>query len=185
MELCESDAGGGCGGSSRGVTAMKSKLSAALAAAGCVLAVSPANALSFTITPGTTSSVPGAVLFDDFDTVQNTAVGTITGGFIHGPASPGPGTPPATGNFIYADGFLGAALNVTVTFTNPVSYVGFAWGTPDPFNELDVYNGSTPLGSFFGIFSQNQPTYYFNLFAGSGEAITTLVMSSTFAGPSG
>jgi hypothetical protein len=72
-----------------------------------------------------------------------------------------------------------------VTFTNPVSYVGFAWGTPDPFDELDVYNGSTLLGSFFGIFSQNQPTYYFNLFAGSGEAITTLVMSSTFAGPSG
>ena len=69
-----------------------------------------------------------------------------------------------------------------MTFTNPVSYVGFAWGTPDPFNELDVYNGSTLL---FGIFSQNQPTYYFNLFAGSGEAITKLVMSSTFAGSSG
>jgi hypothetical protein len=29
----------------------------------------------------TTSSVPGAVLFDDFDSVQNTAIGTITGGF--------------------------------------------------------------------------------------------------------
>jgi hypothetical protein len=165
---------------------MKSKLSTALAAAGCLLGVSPANALSFTTDIGaTTSPIPGAILFDDFDTVQNTAVGTITGGFIHGPAPNGPGSPPATGNFIYADGLLGAALNVTVTFTNPVSYVGFAWGTPDPFNELDVYNGSTLLGSFFGIFSQNQPTYYFNLFAGSGEAITKLVMSSTFAGPSG
>jgi hypothetical protein len=165
---------------------VKSKLSAALAAAGCVLAVSPANALSFTTDIGaTTSPIPGAILFDDFDTVQNTAVGTITGGFIHGPAPIGPGSPPATGNFIYADGLLGAALNVTVTFTNPVSYVGFAWGTPDPFDELDVYNGSTLLGSFFGIFTQNQPTYYFNLFAGSGEAITELVMSSTFAGPSG
>jgi hypothetical protein len=154
---------------------MKSKLSAALAAAVCVLAVSPANALSFTTDIGaTTSSVPGAILFDDFDTVQNTAVGTITGGFIHGPGPNGPGSPPATGNFIYADGLLGAALNVTVTFTNPVSYVGFAGGTADPFNELDVYNGSTLLGSFFGIFSQNQPTYYFNLFADPGEAITNL-----------
>jgi hypothetical protein len=159
---------------------MKSKLSAALAAAGCVLAVSPANAISVTINPmATTTSVPGAVLFDDFDSIQDTAIGTITGGFVKGPASGGPGSPVATGNFIIADGLLGSPLNVTVTFTNPVAYAGFAWGTPDPFNELDVYNGSTPLGSFFGIFSQNQPTYYFNLFAGSGEAITKLVMSST------
>src|SRR5262249_25114115 len=68
----------------RGLT-MKSKLSVALAAAGCVLAVSPANAISVTINPGTTiTSVPGAVLFDDFDSVQNTATGTITGGFVKG-----------------------------------------------------------------------------------------------------
>ena len=62
---------------------MKSKLSAALVAAGCVLAVSPANALSVTYNPmATTTSVPGAVLFDDFDSVQNTAIGTITGGLL-------------------------------------------------------------------------------------------------------
>ena len=63
---------------------MKSKLSAALAAAGCVLAVSAANAISVTSHPGaTTSSVPGAVLFDDFDSIQNTAIGTITGGVLN------------------------------------------------------------------------------------------------------
>ena len=111
---------------------MKSKLSVALAAAGCVLAASPANALSVTSNPGATiTSVPGAVLFDDFDSVQNTAIGTITGGFVKDPGSGGPGSPVATGNFIYADGVLGAALNVTVTMTEPVSYVGFAWGSPD------------------------------------------------------
>ena len=61
---------------------MKSKLTAALAAAGCVLAVSPANAVTVASHRGaTTSSVPGAVLFDDFDSVQTTAIGTITGGF--------------------------------------------------------------------------------------------------------
>src|SRR5215471_16648138 len=124
--------GCGCGGRSRGVIAMKSKLTAALAAAGCVLAAGPALAISVTYNPmATTSSVPGAVLFDDFDLVQDTAIGTITGGFVKGPASGGPGSPVATGNFIYADGLLGAALNVTVTMTEPVSYVGFAWGTPD------------------------------------------------------
>ena len=62
---------------------MKSKLSAALAAGACVLAASPANAISFTIDPGITSSVPGAVLFDDFDLVQNTAIGIITGGILN------------------------------------------------------------------------------------------------------
>jgi hypothetical protein len=65
-----------------------------------VLAVSPAIALSVTYNPTTTmTSVPGAVLFDDFDSVQDTTIGTITGGFLHGPAPNGPGTPPATGNF--------------------------------------------------------------------------------------
>ena len=104
---------------------MKSKLSAVLVAAGCVLAVSPANAITATINPGaTTSSVPGAVLFDDFDSVVDTTIGTITGGR---PQDPTHGTPPATGNFIIADGLLGSPFNVTVTFTNPVAYVGFAW----------------------------------------------------------
>jgi hypothetical protein len=157
---------------------MKSKLSMALAAAGCVLAAGPANAISVTINPGaTTSSVPGAVLFDDFDSVVDTTIGTITGGR---PQDPSHGTPPATGNFIIADGLLGSPFNVTVTFTNPVSYVGFAWGTSDPFNELDIttqISSSILLSSFFGV--TPQLTYYFNIQAGPGEAITQLVLSST------
>src|SRR5215467_4288157 len=122
----------------------------------------------------TTTSVPGAVLFDDFDSIQNTAIGTITGGFIHGPVINGPGTPPATGNFIYA------GPDVVVTMTNPVSYIGFAWGTPDSSNQVDVYDGSTLLGSFFGNFlssNNNQFTVYFDIQAGTGEAITKLVLS--------
>ena len=169
---------------------MQSKLSAALVAAGWVLAVSPANALSVTYNPmATMTSVPGAVLFDDFDSVQDTTIGTITGGFVKGPASGGPGSPVATGNFIYEDGALGAALNVTVTLTNPVSYVGFAWGTPDFFNELDVYDGSTLLGSFSGDFAAasvaNPFTWYVDIHADTGEAITQLVLSSTFVGDAG
>ena len=77
---------------------MQSKLSAALAAGACLLAVSPAIALSVTSNPmATTSSVPGAVLFDDFDSIQNTAIGTITGGLLNGGGLIG--TPPATGKF--------------------------------------------------------------------------------------
>jgi hypothetical protein len=108
---------------------MKSKLSVAAAAAGCVLAVSPANAISVILNLGaTTTSVPGAVLFDDFDSIQNTAIGTITGGLLNY------GTPPATGNFIGIGRENPASTDVTVTFTSPVSYVGFVWGTPDLFS---------------------------------------------------
>ena len=64
----------------------------------------------------------------------------------------------------------------TVTFTNPVSYAGFAWGTPDDPNEVDVYNGSTLLGSFIG--KTDVGPYYFDIHAGPGEAITQLVLSS-------
>jgi hypothetical protein len=156
---------------------MKSKLSVALAAGACVLAVNPANALSITFNPNATmTTVPGAVLFDDFDSVVDTSIGTITGGRLQDPTH---GTPPASGNFIIADGLLGSPFNVTVTMTGPVSYVGFVWGTPDPFNELDVYDGSTLLGTFFGSASTPQVTVYTNIRAGVGEVITQLVLSST------
>jgi hypothetical protein len=165
---------------------MKSKLGAALAAVGCVLAVSTAHAVTVASHRGAiTSSVPGAVLFDDFDSVQNTAIGTITGGLLCSGVDFGCGglfgTPPATGNFLGVVSVDGTTTIATVTFTNPVSYAAFAWGTPDDSNEVDVYGGSTLLGAFFGTFNigqPNQPTYYFDIHAGPGEAITKLVLSS-------
>jgi hypothetical protein len=94
----------------------------------------------------TISSIPGAVLFDDFDSIQNTAIGTITGGVLNVGSAPATGI--FTGNFIAT----GSDFDViTVTLTNPASYVGFIWGTPDPTNEVDVYNGATLLGSFSGF----------------------------------
>jgi hypothetical protein len=152
---------------------MKAKLSAALVAVGCVLAVSPANAIFVTVNNGaTTSSVPGAALFDDFDLIQNTAIGTITGGVLNVGSTPATDIP--TGNFIATGNDFDV---ITVMLTNPASYVGFIWGTPDRNNEVDVYNGSTLLGSFFG--EQNGPGLwgYFDIHAGSGEAITKLVLS--------
>src|SRR5262249_21506295 len=82
----------------RGLT-MKSKLSATFVVAASMLAASEAIALSVTYNPGATmTSVPGAVLFDDFDSVVDTSIGTITGGVVNGGELFG--TPPATGNFI-------------------------------------------------------------------------------------
>jgi hypothetical protein len=60
----------GCGGLSKGVTAMKSKLSAALGLSllAFTFTSTPSYAITISVTPGaTTSSVPGAVLFENFD----------------------------------------------------------------------------------------------------------------------
>src|SRR5215472_2825378 len=88
---------------------------------------------------------------------------------------------PCHRNFLGVDSVDGTTTIATVTFTNPVSYAGFTWGTPDTSNEVDVYDGSTLLGSFFGIMNvgqPDQPTWYFDIHADPGEAITSLVLSS-------
>jgi len=135
--------------------------------------MSPAFPISVTINNGATiSSVPGAVLFSDFDSIQNTAIGTVTGGVLNVGSAPATGI--FTGSFIATGSDFDA---ITVTLTNPASYVGFIWGTPDRNNEVDVYNGSTLLGSFFGEQSGPGQWGYFDIHAGSGEAITKLVLS--------
>ena len=144
---------------------MKSKLLGVVAAL-ALLGLSPANAVTVTIDVGkTVTSTPGAVTFYDFDAIQNTSIGTFSGGVMNVGA-------PLDGNWRSA--FSNDSV-VTLTLVNPVSYVGFAWGTPDSFNELFVYNGATLLGSFFGDQSLYPNPYFFNITAGPGEAITRLV----------
>src|SRR5262249_34866955 len=104
-----------------------------------------ANAISVSVDAGQTmTSTPGAVTFYDFDGIQVTSIGTFSGGQV-GPDTPGMATAPASGNFISAYD----SSPVMLTLVNPVSYIGFVWGTPDPENQVDVYNGTTLLGSFF------------------------------------
>src|SRR5262249_4644945 len=106
------------------------------------------------------TSTPGAVTFYNFDGIQDTSIGTFSGGQLHVGSPVGL----AGGNWISAlDG-----NPVTLTLANPVSYIGFAWGTPDPENRVDVYNGAILLGSFFA--ANAGPFYYFNINAGPGEA---------------
>jgi hypothetical protein len=40
--------------------------------------------------------------------------------------------------------------DITFTFTTPVDYVGFFWGSPDNTNWAYLYNGSTLLGAYVG-----------------------------------
>jgi hypothetical protein len=79
----KSHAGSGCDGSSKGLNAMKSKLGAAIAAAGWVtLAAVPAYALNFDFSfTNTEGNVPGTVT-GEIDGLANNATGAATAVFI-------------------------------------------------------------------------------------------------------
>jgi hypothetical protein len=116
-----------------------------LAAALFSIVAEQANAISVSINGSQganvlVTSTPGAVTFYNFDGIQDTSIGTFSGGQFN------PGT--MAGN---VPNWISASDGdpVTLTLANPVSYIGFAWGTPDLENRVDVYNGAILLGSFF------------------------------------
>ena len=71
--------------------------------------------------------------------------------------------------------------DITFTFTQPVDYVGFFWGSPDNTNWAYLYNGSTLLGAYVGGPSDEGDgstigiqAGYVDFFAGAGEKITSI-----------
>jgi hypothetical protein len=68
----------------------------------------------------------------------------------------------------------------TVSFTTPLSYYGFLWGSPDVagWNSVTFYEGSTSLGTFDGtlVAATNAwgNTGYFNVSATGGSKITSI-----------
>jgi hypothetical protein len=136
------------------------------ALASCFMAA-PANAVSFTTTSGPFTSQAGAVTFEDFDGGTVPGVATFTGGCSNC------GTSPGSGNWRAANPSL------DVTFNAPATYVGFYWGTLDTDNTVDLYNGDTLLAHFVGTAINNGlSTSFVNFFAGTGEAITRVFLSS-------
>jgi hypothetical protein len=128
------------------------------------------SALSVSNSAGVVTSTPGATTFANFDSITDTAIGTVTGGALNGGTNPGGG-----GNWIYTDG--GSAGPVTVSLTNPASYVGFLWGSMDSYNSVAVYDGSMLLATIGGG-TQGLTTGFVNITAGPGQAITSIVETS-------
>jgi hypothetical protein len=142
------------------------------------IASAPANATIVTnFTSGvTTTSVSGATTFANFDGVANTSIGTITGGLSNA------STQPDGGNWIAAFG----TVDVTATLTNPVTYFGFDWGTPDGVNTVQVFDGAnviaTITGSSAGLTGFHDTNGgFFDIFASGGDVITSVVFSSVDA----
>lgn len=78
----------------------------------------------------------------------------------------------------------GTGQDAVLSFTSPVSYVSFLWGSPDSFNTLTV---TTNLGSYTfqssnltGLVYDGNQSYasYVGFTAGAGESITSLTFSS-------
>jgi hypothetical protein len=72
-----------------------------------------------------------------------------------------------------------------VTFNTGLSYYGFLWGSPDAYNTVSFYDGSTLLGAYTGTAvldpAQGDQDYsrYFNAFAGPNQEITKVIFEST------
>jgi hypothetical protein len=150
----------------------------AVAAMLICLGVTSAHALTANYNAGSTAtSVAGATTFWDFDGTANTSIGTVTATLMDLASNPVPSNP--SNNWGLAFG----TQSVTVNLTNPVSYLGFTWGTPDADNTVQVFEGATLLATLTGTslnitqFHDLPGTGFLDIFAGSGEAITSLVLT--------
>lgn len=149
---------------------------------GFVLAVSSlfacsvvsASALSFTITTNTTSNVSGltGTITYPNSTISDPAgyasVSTV-GGYSFNQGT----SPFGESNWLS----LSPGQDITFTFSHPLDYVGFYWGTPDDGNTFDLYDGSTLIGSYTG--GNVGYANYANFAAGAGQDITSITFSSS------
>ncbi len=79
--------------------------------------------------------------------------------------------------------------DVTMSFTQPVNYLGFHWGSVDSYNTVTFYNGSQQIGQFTGSQVPNAPANgnqtispnnpFVDFFATSGQNITSVVFHNT------
>jgi hypothetical protein len=139
----------------------------ALTIAAC--ATTPLFAITITGTGGCTSSVnniTSTITYDGQNTNDPAGFTTYTTPFFDQGTNPGCG-----GDWLAQTG----GQTTTVTFSVPVDYVGFVWGTPDGYNTLQLFDGNTLLGSFDGSVVTDT---YMNFFADPGEQITSVTFSS-------
>lgn len=134
-----------------------------------LLATQPAQALVVTLEAGPTSSVAGVAVFKDFDSINNTAVATVTGG------SPSAGTQPYVGGGNWLS-VINNQTDIIITFNNGLqSYFGFYWGTNDGqsqrlrFYDTTSQNPNNSVMDFDGNDFPNTP------YTGFWNITTTLV----------
>lgn len=177
---------------------------ATLAAIGLAVVSTQASAFSYTTTNTATSFEAGASTIDfgvspvnnSLPVAGNAAVGdTVYAGSAGGV------------NFTYTDGALynpaitpisgitarpiGSTDNFwsigntpveqtgpgVATFSGPLTYYGFLWGSADQYNTVEFYSGATLVGTYTPpppAFGNQATSMYFNAYAGAGQAFTSV-----------
>ena len=113
--------------------------------------------------------------------LNNGTVATLTGGMVYTADQPFADVPGAdiSGSTFLAAGPR-AGQPATLSFTNPVTYVSFLWGSPDTYNRLSL---TTNLATYafdvanlgFAVRDGNQAfSQYVQFAASAGETIQTL-----------
>lgn len=130
--------------------------------------VAPALAVTVTTTAGCLSGIAGVTA------VGYTATGVTDPGSIITVATPimNQGTNPGCSTNWLSE----INGSTTITFSQPVDYVGFVWGTPDSYNTFSIYDGATLLGSYTG--NGIGLNSYENFFATGGQNFTSVVFSN-------
>jgi len=111
------------------------------------------------------------------------SVATLSGGTVYANDQPFADIPKGTVTDFLAAGVL-AGQPATLTFTSPVSYLGFLWGSPDLYNLLtiistDISQVFTVASLGFSVTDGNQAFSQYVQFASApGSKITGVVFSN-------
>jgi PEP-CTERM motif len=91
----------------------------------------------------------------------------------------------STGNYLSV-GNAGASKGPsTLTFSKGLSYFGFLWGSPDAYNTVTFWNGTSNLGSFNGSAVLQPPNgnqsfaSFFNVKTNGSDVITKVTFASS------
>jgi hypothetical protein len=138
------------------------------------------------VNQGQVSSVAGVTTVD-FNTLSNGGPQSLTVGiasysnlFIRSGATPdieGDSSPFADPNATIGD--------LTINFSQPIVYFGLYWGSPDPLNTINFFDGATLVFTYTGQNLHDQlgvalgdgNAAYANFTAGVGESYTRVVLS--------
>ena len=127
----------------------------------------PLFAATVTTTPGCTTGVAGitsTITFTGAIALDPAGHATYTGAQFNN------GSNPCGSDFLAT-----AGSPTTITFDQPIDYFGLAWGTPDPNNDIQLFNGATSVFFFQGTTAPSNN--YLNFFADPGEQFTRVVLS--------
>lgn len=114
----------------------------------------------------------------------STLVAALTGGAVYTSGSPNVAAEPVgtTGSFLAAGPDSGGGAAAVLTFVNPVTSLGFLWGSPDTYNSLTFTTNTGATKNFQGFYApgtgDQNLSAYFTFTADPGQLIKSVSFSN-------